>query len=86
MKCPICGNEMEKGGLSLDCNMDLNPHWAPEEEMKAKGLFASWHREHQIRLQNPDEYKILPREAIFFNAYYCETCEKAVIIMDKLEQ
>ncbi len=35
MKCPICGNEMQEGGLIID---GVVPGWVPLEEFEKKGL------------------------------------------------
>lgn len=35
MKCPMCDNEMQEGGLKID---GVAPGWVPMEEFQKKGL------------------------------------------------
>jgi len=71
MKCPYCGNEMEKGEVQVGdiLQAKLNSGgpvlWVPEEDCK----------------------KILPKKTISLcgvgEGYYCEKCAKAVAIFEE---
>ena len=71
MKCPYCGNEMEKGEVQVGDILEAKWKsggpvlWVSEEECK----------------------RILPKKTIRLNGvgdgYYCEKCAKAVAIFDE---
>lgn len=75
MNCPICGSEMDPGGIVTD---GVTPAWVPEKEFKKTGL---------KRLVYHDAKRIGKANAILgqskiSNAYYCSKCNKIVGIFE----
>lgn len=75
MKCPICGAEMEAGGLIVD---GVAPGWVPMEEFNRKGL----KRLVYTGLRTIGEANILLGQTKIPNAYFCKKCNKIVGIFD----
>lgn len=75
MKCPICGNEMEKGGLITD---GVVPMWVPEEEFEKKGLkgFVV----HNVK--KIGKGSVLLGQTKIPNAWFCSNCNKIIGIFD----
>lgn len=76
MKCPICGNEMQAGGLIVD---GVVPGWVPLEEFEKTGL-------EQVTRSGfrtiGGEVSALLGQTKVPNAYLCESCKKIVGVFD----
>ena len=75
MKCPICGNEMQNGGLIID---GVAPGWVPMEQFQKKGLRRIVH----IGLRTIGETSILLGQTKVPNAFFCPKCNKIVGVFD----
>jgi len=75
MKCPLCHQEMQPGGLVVDGG---RPGWVPLAEFEKKGLHRLLYRVvHWIGKTN-----YLLRQTKIANAYYCASCNKIVGFFD----
>lgn len=77
MKCPLCGEKMEKGGIYYGGRSPSFLTWYPAKELAKRGLRA-WSRENGRELL--DEACLLG--SIFEEAYYCSTCDKVIGVFD----
>lgn len=75
MKCPICDNEMQEGGLIID---GVAPGWVPMEQFQKKGL----KRMVYTGLRTIGKTSILLSETKVSNAFFCKKCNKIVGIFD----
>ena len=75
MKCLICGNEMQEGGLIID---GVAPGWVPLEQFNKKGL----KRLVYTGLRTIGKTNILLSQTKVSNAFYCENCNKVMGIFD----
>lgn len=75
MKCPICNNEMQEGGLIID---GVAPGWVPMEQFQKKGL----KRIVYTGLRTIGKTNILLSETKVSNAHFCEYCNKIVGVFD----
>ena len=75
MKCPICNNEMQEGGLIID---GVAPGWVPLEQFQKKGLKRIVH----TGLRTIGETSILLSQTKVPNAFFCESCNKIVGVFD----
>lgn len=75
MKCPICNNEMQEGGLIID---GVAPGWVPMEQFEKKGL----KRVIYTGLRTIGKTSILFSETRVPNAHFCQQCNKIVGIFD----
>lgn len=81
MKCPICGNEMEKGGIIIGESRYMDtPSWYPESELKKRWL-NTFRREGERVISQPDEYRFLSGEN-HYEAWLCQNCNKVVAVFD----
>ena len=75
MRCPICGNEMEEGGLIVD---GVAPGWVPKEQFERKGL----KRLVYTGLRSIGTTNIPLGQTKIPNAFFCKNCNKIVGIFD----
>lgn len=75
MRCPICGCEMEEGGLIVD---GVAPGWVPMEQFKRKGL----KRLVYTGLRTIGTANVLLGQTKIPNAFFCKGCDKVVGIFD----
>lgn len=75
MKCPVCGKEMEEGGLILN---DVAPGWVPMEQFQRQGL----KRLAYTGLRTIGRSNLLLGQTKVPNAFYCKNCNKIVGIFD----
>ena len=75
MKCIICNNEMEEGGLIID---GVAPSWVPMEEFQKRGL----QRLVYIGLRSIGKSSILLRQTKVSNAFFCKNCNKIIGVFD----
>lgn len=75
MRCPICDNEMEEGGLIID---GVAPGWVPMEQFQRKGL----KRMVYTGLRTIGKTSILFSETKVPNAFFCDKCNKIVGVFD----
>lgn len=73
MKCPVCGMEMQKGGLIA---MGRGLVWVPEEKFE-KGWRPAYDTEVSL-----GKTSHLLGETRVPDAYYCESCRKVTGIFD----
>ena len=76
MKCPVCGAEMQKGGLIADARWLI---WAPADKYE-KGWRPAY--DGKIKLGRSST---LLRETRVPDAYYCGNCKKVTGIFDVTE-
>lgn len=76
MKCPICGIEMEKGGIIADGAVIVA--WHPEREFEKKGLKSILYRDGKTIGQT----NALRRIVKIPNAWFCRGCNKVVAYFD----
>ena len=76
MKCPICGFEMENGGIIADGAVLVS--WHPEREFEKKGLKSILYRDGK----SIGQAKPLLRIVKIPNAWYCKDCNKVVGFFD----
>lgn len=75
MKCPICNQEMEEGGLIID---GTRPGWVPMEEFNKKRLNRLFYTGcHTIGKTN-----YFLSQTRVPNAHFCRTCNKIVGVFD----
>ena len=70
MKCPICGIEMEKGGIIADGAVIVA--WHPEHEFEKKGLKSILYRDGKTIGQT----NALRRIVKISDAWFCGKCNK----------
>jgi hypothetical protein len=75
MKCPICGNEMLKGGLIAN---SISVGWVPIEQFDKKGLKRLVCTEFRT-IGKPN---VLLNQTTVPNAYFCKECNKVMGIFD----
>ena len=75
MRCPICDNEMQDGGLIID---GVAPGWVPMEQFQKKGL----KRIVYTGLRTIGEASILLSQTKVPNAHFCKHCNKIIGIFD----
>ncbi len=75
MNCPICGKEMEKGGLVSD---GFVIGWREEKKLHA----ISPNRLFYGDLKPMGKQNKPLREVVVDGAYYCQSCEKITGIFD----
>ena len=71
MKCPVCGNDMEEGGLLID---GVAPGWIPMEQFEKKGLERLVH----TGLRTIGKTNLLLGQTKVPNAFFCKTCNKII--------
>lgn len=76
MKCPICGNEMQAGGLIVD---GVVSGWVPLEKFEKKGLEQMTRS--GFRTIGGEVSALLGQTKVP-NAYLCESCKKIVGVFD----
>ena len=75
MKCPICGGELQEGGLVLD---GVAPGWVPMEQFQKRGM----KRVVYTGLRTIGQTNFLLRQTRVPGAYFCKTCNKVLGIFD----
>lgn len=75
MNCPICGKEMQEGGLIID---GVAPGWVPLKEFERKGLKRLIYK----GLRTIGKTNILLSQTRVPNAFYCDACNKIVGVFD----
>ena len=75
MRCPICGNEMQEGGLIID---GVASGWVPMEQFQKKELKRIVH----TGLRTIGEVSILWGQTKVANAFFCRQCNKIVGVFD----
>lgn len=77
MKCPICGGEMERGGLIAD---SLYISYVPQEEFDKSALevFGSGYEGRR----NLGKYSPLKTETLVPGAWYCDACKVVTGVFD----
>ena len=75
MKCPICNQDMEEGGLIID---GVAPGWIPMEQFKRKGLKRLVYK----GLRSIGKTNILFGQTKVPNAHFCRSCNKIIGIFD----
>lgn len=77
MICPICGKEMEQGGVITN-GIAM---WHPLKEFEKKGLKKLYYKNGRIL----GEHSILLNESKIPNAHYCSSCNKVIGFFDITE-
>ena len=75
MICPICGGEMEEGGLIAS---GPNVMWFPLEQFDKKGLERLWYEGGK----SVGKSNYLLDHTRIPGAYYCRGCQKIIGIFD----
>ena len=75
MKCPLCNQEMEEGGLITD---GTRPGWVPMEEFNKKGLGRLIY----TGFRTIGQSNFLLSQTKIANAHFCKSCNKIVGIFD----
>ena len=75
MKCPICDNEMQEGGLIID---GICPGWVPIEQFQKKGLKQLVHTE----FRSIGKTNTLSGRTKVPNAFFCKKCNKIIGVFD----
>ena len=75
MKCPICNQEMEEGGLIVD---GVAPGWVPTEQFRRKGF----KRIVYMGLCTIGKENLLLGQTKVPNAFFCRNCNKTVGVFD----
>ena len=75
MKCIICNNEMEEGGLVID---GVAPGWVPMDQFRKKGL----KRLVYTGLRSIGKSSILLRQTKVPGAFFCRNCNKIIGVFD----
>ena len=75
MKCPMCHNAMQEGGLIID---GVAPGWVPMEQFQKKGM----KRIAYSGLHTIGETNILLGQTKVSNAFFCKQCNKIVGMFD----
>ena len=79
MKCPCCGNEMEKGGLVASGAAAVS--WHPLKEFEKKWFNALYYKEGKAI----GTFSFPTKEVKIPNAFYCGQCNKVVGVFDVIE-
>lgn len=79
MKCPVCGREMEKGGIIVDGAIVVS--WHPEREFVKKGIKSIIYLDGKMIGQS----NVLLRRVKIPNAWFCKECNKIVGLFDVKE-
>ena len=74
MNCPICGKEMEPGGIIANGFA----MWHPSREFNKRGLKKLLYRHGKP----VGTHSILLRECKIPNAWYCSSCNKVAGVFD----
>lgn len=77
MICPFCGNEMEKGGLTMS-GRDIYKVWYPEAEFEKKKT-RIWPGKGEVVIRR-QEGRIF--EEKYPDSYLCRNCRKVIGIFD----
>ncbi|RVU55365.1 PF20097 family protein [Anaerosphaera multitolerans] len=75
MKCPICKNEMEKGGIFVN---SIYVYWYNEDELKERSLFLKA----RVNGEPIGKNNFLTNTTKIETAYYCKNCKKVMGIFD----
>ena len=75
MNCPICGAQMEKGGLIID---GVAPGWVPMDQFQKKGAKRLLY----TGLRTIGKTNILLGQTRVPGAFFCKNCNKIVGIFD----
>ena len=75
MKCPLCHQEMEEGGLIID---GTRPAWVPIEEFEKKGLSRLLY----TGCRTIGQTNFILSQTRVPNAHFCRNCNKIVGIFD----
>ena len=75
MKCPVCNQEMEEGGLLIN---SATPGWVPMSQFKKKGLGRLLY----TGLRTIGKTNFVLSQTRVPNAHFCRTCNKIVGIFD----
>ena len=75
MKCPLCGGELQEGGLVLD---GVASGWVPMEQFEKRGA----KRVVYTGLRTIGQTNFLLRQTRVPGAYFCQTCNKVLGIFD----
>lgn len=76
MKCPICGGEMERGGLIAD---SLYISWVPQEEFERNALQALGGYN---GAKNLGKHSLLRSRTLVPGAWYCDACKVVTGVFD----
>lgn len=76
MKCPICGGEMERGGLIAD---SLYISWVPQEEYERNALQALGGYN---GAKNLGKHSFLRSRTLVPGAWYCDACKVVTGVFD----
>lgn len=76
MKCPMCGGEMERGGLIAD---SLYISWVPQEEYERNALQALGGYN---GAKNLGKHSFLRSQTLVPGAWYCDACKKVTGVFD----
>ena len=75
MKCILCGNEMQEGGLIID---GVAPGWVPMEQFEKKGLQRLMH----TGFRTIGKPSFLLGQTKVSNAFFCKYCNKIIGVFD----
>lgn len=78
MNCPICGKEMEEGGIITQSVIAM---WHPLEEFQKKGLKRAVY----AKGKSLGESSVLLNQTKIPNAFYCGNCDKVMGVFDVTE-
>ena len=76
MKCPICGGEMERGGLIADRYVS----WVPQEEFERNALQALGGGYNGAK--NLGKRSLLHSRTLVPGAWYCDACKVVTGVFD----
>lgn len=76
MNCPVCGREMEKGGIIAERAVVVA--WYPEAEFEKKGLKTMFYRFGKLI----GTHHMLRGQVRIPDAWYCRKCEKVTGVFD----
>ena len=75
MNCPICGAQMEEGGLIID---GVAPGWVPMEQFQKRGAKRLLY----TGLRTIGKTNVLLGQTRVPGAFFCKNCNKIVGIFD----
>ena len=75
MKCPICNNELLKGGIIVN---GVVCGWVPMDQFQKKGIKRLMH----TGMRTIGESSILLGQTKISNVYFCKSCNKIMGIFD----